>query len=105
MPTICPNCQHAVRTGAQFCGFCGTSLISAPVVETIASPGFPEKDSSNLNAKPGKQSKSRRFRTSQVVVTISIILLFLVIILSVLVRYWSEIPALLGQLLSLLAGQ
>ena len=36
MPNTCPNCQRPVRTGAKFCGFCGTRL--TPV---NASPGTP----------------------------------------------------------------
>ena len=105
MPTICPNCLHPVRTGAKYCGFCGTNLFSTAKEGSVALPASQEKAAINQKSKKQKQAKPKRFRTSQVVVIISIILLVLVIVLALVVRYWAEFNQLVVQILSLLFGR
>lgn len=101
MPTICPNCLRPVRTNAKYCGFCGTSLISAAEVESVTAPALQNETELNLNSKQKKPPKSNQGKTSQVVTIIAFILLFLVIILALIVSHWSDISPLLGQILSL----
>ncbi|OGO65080.1 MAG: hypothetical protein A2030_08395 [Chloroflexi bacterium RBG_19FT_COMBO_50_10] len=105
MPTICPNCLRLVRTGAKYCGFCGTNLFLTTKDESVALPVSQEKASINQKSKKQKQAKPKRFRTSQVVSIISIILLLLVIVLALIVRYWSEFSQFVVQILSLLFGR
>jgi len=99
MSITCPNCNHSVRKDARYCGFCGANLVSPAEVKTAVVPAKSDKIVANQNTKPQKQSKSKRFTTSQLVTMIAIILLFLVVILSVVCRYWSEISEGLVQLL------
>jgi uncharacterized membrane protein YvbJ len=99
MSSTCPNCNHPVRKGAKYCGFCGTNLTSSAEVKIAAPPNKQEKTGTSPDSKGQKQPKLKRFRTSQVVTVVAIILLFLLIILSVICRYWSEISQTLVQLL------
>ncbi|OGN91126.1 MAG: hypothetical protein A2Y88_00230 [Chloroflexi bacterium RBG_13_48_10] len=99
MPITCPNCNHSVRKDARYCGFCGTNLMPSAEVKPAVAPAKSEKTVVNQNLKPQKQSKPKRFKTSQMVTIVAIILLFLVVILSVVCRYWSEISEGLVQLL------
>jgi hypothetical protein len=101
MSKICPNCLRPVRTGANYCGFCGASLIPATRGVSTAAPSIALNNTvadvrSTTNAQPNpKRSKARR----PWVIT-PIILLFLVILLALIVRFWPEITAYLGQIVS-----
>jgi hypothetical protein len=99
MSITCPNCNHSVRKDARYCGFCGVNLVLPAEVKTALVPAKSDKIDANQIIKPQKQSKPKRFKTSQLVTMVAIILLFLVVILSVVCRYWSEISSGLVQLL------
>lgn len=99
MSTTCPNCNHPVRKDARYCGFCGTDLMPTAEVKPTAPPAKPEKTAANQTSIAQKKSKPKRFQTSQVVTFVAIILLFLVIFLSVVCRYWSEISQGLIQMI------
>jgi len=105
MPTICPNCLRPVRTGAKYCGFCGTNLFLTAKDESAVLPVSQEKAGINEKSKKQKQAKPKRFKTSQVVSIISIILLLLVIVVALIVRYWAEFSQLVVQILSMLFGR
>lgn len=101
MSKICPNCLRPVRTGANYCGFCGTSLIPATRDASAAesfvsqtSAGTNVRSNSSLRPSP-KSSKARR----PWVIT-PIIMLFLVIALALIVRFWPEITANLFHIVS-----
>jgi predicted nucleic acid-binding Zn ribbon protein len=99
MSINCPNCNHPVRKDARYCGFCGTDLMPPAEVKPAAPPAKSQKAGSNQTSIAQKKSKPKRFQTSQVVTFVAIILLFVVIILSVVCRYWSEISQGLIQLI------
>ncbi|HEX9091709.1 MAG TPA: zinc ribbon domain-containing protein [Anaerolineales bacterium] len=98
MSTICPNCQRPVRAGAKYCGFCGSSLITAGEVNAFASPALPEQTDLDFDANPGKLPGSKYDKTSQTVALTAIILLFLVIIVALFIRYWPYISVWLNKI-------
>jgi hypothetical protein len=66
MPTICPNCQNPVRTGAKYCGFCGTSLMMTGEVET-APPAALQEQAGIQKAARKDQSGSHDYRHHTVI--------------------------------------
>jgi len=101
MSKICPNCLRPVRTGANYCGFCGTSLI--PVSRAVAtSTPLTAQTSTGVNVRsttdPQPVPKPAKARRPWVITPI--ILLFLVILLALIVRYWPEITTYLLQFVS-----
>lgn len=99
MSTICPNCSRPQRKDAKYCGFCGASLTPPAAVKPIAQPAKQDKTGTGAVSEPQKPPKPKRFTTSQKVTYGAIILLFLLIIMSVICRYWSEIAQSLVQML------
>jgi hypothetical protein len=98
MTTICPNCSRPQRKEAKFCGFCGASLAPAAAVKPVTTPAK-DKAGTGVVSEQQKPPKPKRFTSSQKVTYGAIILLFLLIILSVICRYWSEIAQSLVQML------
>lgn len=100
MSKICPNCLRPVRTGVNYCGYCGTSLVPTPQdpAPTIRSAG---KES--VQAKPGKPAKVKRVPKSgppsKSWLKVPITLLVLVILAALAIRYWPEIWAFLSMAL------
>ncbi len=99
MSTVCPTCNHRNRKDANYCGFCGTNLTAVAESKPATQSSKAEKAVLSQNTTGRKQPKPKRFKTSQVVTTIAIVLLFLIIIVSVISRYWSEVSQVLVQLL------
>jgi hypothetical protein len=101
MSKICPNCLRPVRTGANYCGFCGTSLIPATRNVSAAEPFISQNNAgANVRTIPNAQPNPKRSKTRRPWVITPIILLFLVIILALVVRFWPDITAYLGQIVS-----
>ena len=99
MSTICPNCSRPQRKDAKYCGFCGASLTPAAPVKPVAPPVKQDKASPGQVSELQKPPKPKRFTTSQKVTYGAIILLILLIFMSVICRYWSEIAQALVQML------
>ncbi len=101
MSKICPNCLRPVRTGANYCGYCGTSLIPATRDVSAVEPFVSQNSAgANVRSTPNARPSPRRSKARQPWVITPIILLFLVIILALIVRFWPEITAYLGQIVS-----
>jgi hypothetical protein len=101
MSKICPNCLRTVRNGANYCGFCGTSLVPASVVGSGATR-LALQDEAVREVKPTYQerSKPKRFKSERARKFFPIILLFLVIIVALVVRFWPDIIAYLMVILT-----
>jgi len=99
MSTICPNCSRSQRKDAKYCGFCGASLTPTAPVKPVATTVKQDKASQGQVSEQQKPPKPKRFTTSQKVTYGAIILLFLLIFMSVICRYWSEIAQSLVQVL------
>jgi hypothetical protein len=99
MSTICPNCSRPQRKDAKYCGFCGANLTPAITGKPVAPPITQENSGSGQVSGPQKPPKPKRFTTSQKVTYGAIILLILLILMSVVCRYWSEIAQSLVQML------
>ena len=99
MSATCPNCHRPVRAGAKYCGFCGTSLSSAGEVDALASTTLPEQVDLDLDTKSGRLPGPKYDKTSQTVALTAIILLFLVIIVSLFIRYWPYIAVWLNKII------
>jgi len=101
MSKICPNCLRPVRTGANYCGFCGASLIPASRnVSTAAQFILQNNTGADVSSATNVQPNPKRNKTRRPWVITPIILLFLVIILALIVRFWPEITVYLGQIIS-----
>jgi hypothetical protein len=101
MSKICPNCLRPVRTGANYCGYCGTSLIPAtrenfPIEQSISQ----NNAGANVRSAPSSRLSPKRGKARRPWVITPIILLFLVIFLALVIRFWPEITAYLGQIVS-----
>ena len=99
MTTTCPNCQQPVRAGAKFCGFCGASLMTALEVESTPLPAIQEEVKIGKAAIQAKATGSSSGKANQVVTTVAIILLFLVILISIVIRHWANVSVWLSQIL------
>ena len=99
MSTNCPNCSRPQRKGAKFCGFCGASLTPAKDISPVAPP-IKQDPADPVQVPPTqKPPKPQRFTTSQKVTYGAIVLLFLLISMSILCRYWTEIAQAFVQML------
>ena len=98
MSKICPNCLHPVRTGVNYCGYCGASLVPTPddPAPTVrrSSKGGPK-----VMAQPG--GKSKRIKKGKPAgrswTKVPITMLLLVILAALAIRYWPQIVVLIGQ--------
>lgn len=100
MSKICPNCLRPVRTGANYCGFCGTSLIPVARNTSSSMPTSQDYVDNNVRATSAAQPNPKRNKASRPWVITPIILLFLVILLALVVRFWPEIIAYLALTLA-----
>jgi hypothetical protein len=94
MPKICPNCLRLVRTGANYCGFCGTSLNPPALDDTegvlsLEAEGAGTDEIVNEAAVTEAAPKSSRIRRTILIVII--ILLCLVLLTAFVVHYWPVI--------------
>ncbi len=102
MSKICPNCLHPVRAGANYCGYCGSSLVPtpqnpAPTVRTAS------KGKSQVGSKTaGKSQAPKRGNIGRSWIKAPITLLVLVILAALAVRFWPQIVVFLGQAVVLL---
>lgn len=103
MSKICPNCLRPVRTGAYYCGYCGTSLIPTPRDSTLTSQSS-AKQGDKVLSKASKKVKrvSKNARAGRSWLKVPITLLILVILAALAIRYWPVILILLNQALPLL---
>ena len=98
MSKNCPNCMHTVRSGVNYCGYCGTSLVPTP-----KNPAPTEKPFQKFTGEPDSisppqlPSKPKRAIDDRSWVKIPIIMLVLVIMLAMAVRFWPEIMVFLSQ--------
>jgi len=99
MSTICPNCQHPIRAGAKYCGFCGVALNLPGEADTAASITTQEQADIKLNSRSVNKPGSPASRSGREVSFVAIILLFLVIIVALVIRFWPEIVTWMNQIL------
>lgn len=103
MAKICPNCLHSVRTGVNYCGYCGASLVPtpqdpAPTMHTSSKQiGSAVENAGYSNRRVPKGNKSNRNW-----VKVPITLLMLVILMALAVRFWPQLLSLISQALPLL---
>lgn len=103
MAKICPNCLHSVRTGANYCGYCGTSLVPtpqdpAPTMHTSSKQVGNAVENVVYRARP----TPRGYKSSRTWVKVPITLLVLVILMALAVRFWPQLLSLISQALPLL---
>lgn len=103
MSKICPNCMRPVRAGANYCGYCGTSLVPTPRNPSPGTQSF-AKESANLkeNTSPRKQQLTKSNHSRRAWIRIPIFLLIVVLLLAMAIRYWPEILIFISQALPLL---
>ncbi len=98
MSKICPNCLHPVRTGVNYCGYCGTILVPTPQdpAPTVRSSAKGKADkAARSTGKVKRVAKSGKFSRSWVKFPIS--LMIVVILAALSVRFWPQIMVFLGQ--------
>ncbi len=103
MSKMCPNCLRTVRSGANYCGYCGASLVPtpedpAPTVNVISKQSNGGAGSGSHKAKRARKGNP----SSRAWVKVPITLLVLVLMMALAVRYWPQILSLIGQTLPLL---
>jgi len=93
MPTICPNCLRLVRTGANYCGFCGTNLVPpAPVDHSGPLAVELETTEQELaNEARTAQPVARGGNARRTILILIIILLCLVLVAAFVAHFWSAI--------------
>ena len=103
MTTICPNCLHPVRTSANYCGFCGNSLIAAAKPEPVPKLSSPPIEMEQGSAGSSDISpKARRMTTGRIVMIVVVIILCLIIIAALGLNYWYTLHPQTGQIPTLL---
>jgi RNA polymerase subunit RPABC4/transcription elongation factor Spt4 len=107
MPTICPNCLRLVRSGATYCGFCGTNLIPPTPAEDGEALVVELASAEDELARETQAAKttSRGSKVRRMVLILIIILLCLVLVAAFVVHYWSVINQYVGPLFYFLRGQ
>ncbi len=101
MSKICPNCLRPVRTGANFCGYCGSNLI--PVTSSTSSsaqPALQDYVDTNLKSTPSERPNHIRNKARRPWVLTPIIFLCLVILLALVLRFWPDISNYLALMLT-----
>ncbi len=102
MSKICPNCLHSVRSGANYCGYCGTSLVPTPEDPAPTIPSAQKEAGRVSRGGPKRQHLARRVTNSRAWLKVPITLLVVVILSALAVRYWPQLVMFLGQALPLL---
>lgn len=98
MSKNCPNCMHTVRSGVNYCGYCGTSLVPTPRNPAPTEKPFQKITvDADLDSIPLAQPGRKKTAVGRSWVKIPIILLVLVIMLAITLRFWPEIMLFLGQ--------
>ncbi len=103
MSNLCPNCLHPVRTGVNYCGYCGASLVPTPDDPTPTSR-HPSKEAKRVATKPAAKSTrlAKGGGSGRRWTKVPITLMVLVILSALAVRFWPQILVLLGQAVVLL---
>ncbi len=80
MPTICPNCLRPLRSGAKYCGYCGSNL--NPTAQSNSAPMSAVLEGTTVQQEPpaSPQAKSSGGKGRRTVLIILIILLCLVLL-------------------------
>jgi hypothetical protein len=98
MSTNCPNCLRPVRSGVNYCGYCGASLVPTP---DDPAPTIRHSSRSNAKAMAQPAGKTKRVKKSKTSsrswLKFPITMLVLVILAAMAIRYWPQILVLLGQ--------
>lgn len=103
MSKICPNCLRPVRTGANYCGYCGTSLVPTPRDATPAVKSVGKGGSKTVAMAPKKVMRvSKGGKAGRSWLKVPITLLILVILAALALRYWPVILTFLNQALPIL---
>lgn len=103
MSKICPNCLRPVRAGANYCGYCGTSLVPTPRNPSPGMRASANEDAGLMeNAAPRKQRLFKGNRSRRAWIRFPIFLLIMVILIAMAIRYWPEILTFISQALPLL---
>jgi hypothetical protein len=101
MSKICPNCMHPVRSGVNYCGYCGTSLVPTPRNPSPTQPpSIKVASTSDRESVPQIQPNIKHAEANRSWVKVPIILMVLVIMLAMTVRFWPEILVFVGQTIS-----
>ncbi len=103
MSKMCPNCLRTVRSGANYCGYCGASLVPTPQ-DPAPTMNVVSKQSNERagTGSPKAKRVTKRNPSSRAWVKVPITLLVLVLMMALAVRYWPQILSLIGQALPLL---
>ena len=94
MPKICPNCLRLVRTEANYCGFCGTSL-NPPALDDTAAVLSVQAENADADEVMSEAAPTEAIpkasKTRRTVMIVIIILLCLVLLSAFVVHYWPVI--------------
>jgi predicted amidophosphoribosyltransferase len=82
MSPICPNCLRPVRSGAKFCGFCGSNLTSAAQGDPVVLPAALEGRDVQEKTPAISQTKSSAGKVRRTVLIAIIILLCIVLLIA-----------------------
>ncbi len=103
MSKICPNCLRPVRTGTNYCGYCGTSLVPTPRDPAPTMRASSKEAIFGLhNESSKKQRVPKSGRSGRSWTKAPITLLVIVLLLALTIRFWPEIVTFLGQAVILL---
>ena len=88
MSKICPNCLHSVRTGVNYCGYCGISLIPTPHNPTPTDRAVIKENAKaeKKSIKLAKHPKGKKIGRGWIKVPIT--LLVVVILAAITIRFW-----------------
>lgn len=103
MSKTCPNCMRPVRSGVNYCGYCGASLVPTPRDPSPTLRSSSKATHSDAeNTAPKSQRTRKTGKGGRSWIRVPITLLILVILAALAVRYWPEIQAFIGQAIPLL---
>ena len=89
--------MHPVRSGANYCGYCGTSLVPTPRDPAPTNRSSKEITSPNSNSSAKMKRFSKNGKSGKSWLKVPITLMVMVILAAMAVRFWPEILVFLGQ--------
>ena len=87
MPTICPNCLRPLRSGAKYCGYCGSNLNPAAPSDSASMSAVLEGNAVQQKPPDSPQARSSGGKGRRTLLIILIILLCLVLLAAFSVYY------------------
>jgi hypothetical protein len=103
MAKICPNCLRPVRSGANYCGYCGTILVPTPQDPAPTVKSSHKGKAKAMVSMPPRSKKSAKLgKSGRSWLKVPITLLILVILAALAIRYWPAILTFLTVALPML---